>query len=88
VLKELESHRNPHSPYQRFNYATLENIYDFIKTLGLFDDEEIKQIRKKSKTGATRTLLGEVLWIIFIKFLTASVKEGWKGVETSAKQAA
>ncbi|MCL4353731.1 hypothetical protein M1615_04720 [Patescibacteria group bacterium] len=58
-IKEVESHRNPHSPFQRFKFADLENIYDFIRSVGLFNEEEIKNIKKRTRTTSGRLVIGE-----------------------------
>ena len=52
------------SQLSRFNYATVEKIYNFLRQKGIVTEEDIKDMRKLSLTSERR-LLGEEIGLGF-----------------------
>lgn len=60
IAEEIESHRNVNSELRRYNYSTIEKFYDFLNAKGTLNKDDIKDVRKFSKTTESR-LIGEEL---------------------------
>ncbi len=54
MAEEIKSHRSIKSQLSRFDYATTEKIYSFLKQKGIITQEDIKDMRKLSKTSQRR----------------------------------
>ena len=54
MAEEIKSHRSVRSQLSRFDYATTEKIYSFLKQKGIITQEDIGDMRKLSKTSQRR----------------------------------
>lgn len=62
IGEEIKSHRSLKSDLLRFDYATTEKIYQFLRQKGIITHEDVNDMRKLSKTSQRRMFTEEFLY--------------------------
>lgn len=83
MAEEIKSHRSIRSQLSRFDYATTEKIYSFLRQKGIVTQEDIGDMRKLSKTSQRRMFSEEFAYgvgIGGIEGLWKALKIMYKGI--------